>query len=207
MPDRGKPDLVLALALDPPRGHQRQRAGQGIRGLARQPRLRARHRVPHARGPDGQEAARAQARRACIPTTSSGSSSAASARRSRSSAPSGSSRAPACCTTPVRKADGHRGSGSAAPDSRPREGGALAPREPGGALDLRRRAAALRPARRQPRVLRGPRLVGLRHHLLLGPAGAAAAARAAGDRAAASACSAGRSSRARTWCSSPRSWR
>ena len=69
--------------------------------------------------------------------------------------------------------------GAAEPRPQPglAEGGALALREPGRALDLRRRPAALRPARRQPRVLRGPRLLGLRHHLLLGPAGAAAAAR------------------------------
>ena len=46
----------------PPRGHQRERAGQGVRGLARVAGQRARDRVPHARGPDGQEAARAQAR-------------------------------------------------------------------------------------------------------------------------------------------------
>jgi SAM-dependent methyltransferase len=52
-------------------------------------------------------------------------------------------------------------------------------------LDVRRSAAALRPAEGQPRVLRRARLFGLRHRQLLRAAGGAAAGAAVGDRAAA----------------------
>ena len=46
-----------------PRRDQRQRAREGVRRLARLARHGARDRVPHPRGPDGEEAARPQARR------------------------------------------------------------------------------------------------------------------------------------------------
>ena len=55
------------------------------------------------------------------------------------------------------------------------EGGRLGLPEPRRPLDLRRSAAALRPPEGQPGVLRRPRLVRLRHRQLLGPAGGAAA--------------------------------
>ncbi len=194
----------------PPRRDERQRAGQGVRRLARLARQRARDRVPHARGPDGPAAARAQARRACTPTTRSGSSSAASARRSRSSAPSGCSPARACSTTRARRGHEHRrgraagrGRGVVSPGAPgDGQGGALGAAQPRGAMDVRGRPAAVRPAQGQPRVLRRARLLGLGRDQLLGAAGGAGAAAAARDRAAARPARPPRARRARTSSSS-----
>ena len=71
--------------------------------------------------------------------------------------------------------------------------------QPGRAVDLRGRPAAVRPAEGQPRVLRRPRLVGLRRHLLLGAAGGAAAGGAAWRGAAGWAGRAQPRAAARTW--------
>ena len=105
LPERGKPDLVLALALV---HHVAISANVPVKEfidwLASLGSC-ARDRVPHARGPDGQEAARAQARRAAPRLRARATSSAPSTRRSRSSAPSASSRARACCTSPARSGD------------------------------------------------------------------------------------------------------
>ena len=68
----------------------------------------------------------------------------------------------------------------------PRPAGLGVP-QPGRSLDLRGRPAALRPPEGQPRVLRRARLLGLRHRQLLGPAGGAAA----GDPAWRSSCCSG----------------
>ena len=150
-----------------------------------------------------QEAARAQARGPAPRLRARATSSAAWARRSRSSAASASSRAPGSCTSRAQGLMSRRGSGRAAAE-RPLAKEALWHfAQPRRALDLRARPAALRPARRQPGVLRRPRLVGLRHHLLLGPAGACCRRsvllrdRAAGRPGRPSALA-----RACTWCSS-----
>ena len=90
LPDRGKPDLVLALALV---HHVAISANVPVKEFVdwlASLGSRARDRVPHARGPDGQEAARAQARRPASRLRARLLRAHASARRSRSSAPSAS---------------------------------------------------------------------------------------------------------------------